>query len=383
MPGHTLVPGTVDGHIGFVQSVAPVYWKGASDLTIRGNLTFYLLRKYGSLTFNARSHTQVWTSTIREPQVIPLVDEVPVEFVNSATDIQFFTGIKGKGASDFMPELEKVLAEGAPQQILDRYRSKTDKMLLALDRSLQRAFYLNGNDAANVADYSGIRTPLSYSTAGMVTANKVAGVYNGTYAGQSTALGNNGGTWSSVMGTKPNALLGKDWPFGQGDPEYDAVTPVVWNYSSSQYSASTTWEANCVEVIADAVTAMGHRGGYMNKGGAPLVIVMASEMFVALKNSFRANNRQIMPWRDGDLGFPQETLMVDGALCMSDYNVPAGMAFMWAPQYVEMFNVWPQLYKDYGPEWFLKDRGWLYFASAYGNFKFQPKYLAQFVSVIQ
>lgn len=380
MAGHALVPSTVDGHINLVRDITPRYWKGASDLTIRGNLTFYLLRKYGSMVFNARSHSQVWNAKIREPQVLPLVDNIPTEFVNQDTDIQFYIGVKGMGVSDFMPELEKLMAEGAPEMMVDRYRRKSEDMVMALDRRLEKSFYVDGNDSANAYDYVGIKTPLSYSTSGLLIGHKVAHTYNGTYAGQSTALANNGGSWSSGMTTKPNAVLAKDWPFGQGSPEYDGVTPVVWNYASTQYSATATWEANCVEVIADAVTAMGHRGGYTNKGGAPLVIVMASEMFVALKNSFRANNRQIMPWRDGDLGFPQETLMVDGALCMSDYNVPAGEAYMWAPQYVEMFNLHPQIYREYGPEFSMRDRGHLYFASAYGNFKYQPKYLARFIS---
>jgi hypothetical protein len=382
MAGHSLVPGTVDGHINLVRDITPRYWKGASDLTIRGNLTFYLLRKYGSMTFKARSHSQVWNAKIREPQVLPLVDNIPTEFVNQDTDVQFYIGVKGMGASDFMPELERLMAEGAPEMVVDRYRRKTEDMVSALDRRLEKSFYVDGNDAANLYDYVGIKTPLSYSTSGMVTAHKVAHTYNATYAGQSTALGVNGGSWSANMATKPNAVLARDWPFGQGDPSYDGISPVVWNYSSSQYSATTTWAANCVNVIADAVTVMNHRGGYSNKGGAPIVIVMSSDMFVVLKNTFRANQRQIMPWTDGDLGFPQETLMIDGALCMSDYNVPAGEAYMWAPQYVEMFNLHEGIYKEYGPEYSMRDRGHLYFASAYGNFKYQPKYLNRFISLI-
>jgi hypothetical protein len=107
---------------------------------------------------------------------------------------------------------------------------------------------------------------------------------------------------------------------------------------------------------------------------------MASEMFIALKHSFRSQNRQLMPYRDGDLGFPQDTIMVDGILFMSDYNVPAGEAYMFAPQYMEMFNVHPNIYKEYGPEFSMIHRGFLYMATAYGNFKWQPKYLVKFIS---
>ncbi len=391
MPGQSLVPATVDGHVNLARDLAPKYWKMASDLTVRNHLTFYLLRKYGTLTFNARSHTQVWNAKIRQPQVLPLADNVPLEFVNQDTDIQFYIGFKGMGAADFMPELEYLLAQGAPEQITDRFKRKSVDMANSVDEALQKSFYSDGNDPLNLYNYVGIKTPLAYNAGSATVFNithKIAQP-NGSYAGQSCALAANGGTWSAAMGTFPNGNLAKDWPFGQGSPEYDGTAPMIWNYHSSAFdtgvtsstSAMMAWETNAVRVISEAAIAMMHRGGYRNNGGAPLVCVMASEMFVALKNSFRAQNRHSMPWQDGDFGFPnQDTLMVDGVLCMSDYNVPAGEAYMWAPQYVEMFNIHPDIYKAYGPEYSMQQRGYLYMSTAYGNFKYQPKYLARFVS---
>lgn len=391
MAGHTLVPSTVDGHINLARDTAPMYWKAASDLTVRNFLTFYLLRKFGTLTFNARGHSQVWNAKIRQPPVLPLTDEVPLEFVNQDTDIQFYTGFKGMGSADFMPELEYLLAQGSPVQITDRFKRKSVDMSQSVDEALQTSFYSDGNDVANQYKYVGIKTPLGYN-AGSATVfnitNKIAQP-NGTYAGQSCALAANGGTWSAAGGSFPNTNLGRDWPFGQGQPEYDGTAPTIWNYHSTAFGTGVTsstspleaWETNGVRVIAEAATAMMHRGGYRNNGGAPLVCVMASDMFVALKNSFRAQNRHSMPWQDGDFGFPnQDTLMVDGVICTSDYNVPPGEAYMWAPQYVEMFNIHPDIYKVYGPEFNMQRRGYLYMATAYGNFKFQPKYLARFVS---
>ena len=383
MAGHTLVPSTVDGHINLARDIAPRYWKDASDLTVRNYLTFYLLRKYGRLTFGARSHTQVWNARIRQPQVLPLVDTVPMEFVNQDTDIQFYIGIKGMGVTDMMPELERLLAEGAPEAINDRYAIKSEEMASAVDQRLQKSFYTDGNSSANAYDYVGIKTPLSYdaSSAALFNITHKIGKPNGTYAGQSCALAANGGTWTAALATSPSSAA-KDWPFGQGSPEYDGTAPTIWNYSSSAWgTGETDWETNAVRCIAECATAMQHRGGYRNNAGAPLVCVMSSEMFVALKNSFRQFNRQMMPWQDGDLGFPNyDTLMVDGVLCMSDYSVPAGEAFMWAPQYVEMFNVHPNIYKAYGPDFDMRYRSYLYMATAYGNFKYQPKYLARFVS---
>jgi hypothetical protein len=375
---HSLVPPSVEGHVNRVRDIAPKYWKGASDLTVRNRLTFYIMNRYGRMSFNARSHSQVWNAKIKQPQVLPLVDNVPLEFVNQDTDIQFYIGIKGMGVTDTMPELEYLLAQGAPEQIVDRYNRKSADMTESLEQRLQKSFYTDGNDAANAYDYVGIKTALGHGTVAL--ADKVA-VPSGTYAGQSIALASNGGTWSAALATPPNSTIAKDWPFGQGSSEYDGTSSMTWNYSSSQFgTSSTTWEDNAVRCVTEAATALVHRGGYANGGGAPLVCVMASEMFIALKHSFRSQNRQLMPYRDGDLGFPQDTIMVDGILFMSDYNVPAGEAYMFAPQYMEMFNVHPNIYKEYGPEFSMIHRGFLYMATAYGNFKWQPKYLVKFIS---
>jgi hypothetical protein len=375
---HSLVPPSVEGHVNRVRDIAPKYWKGASDLTVRNRLTFYIMNRYGRMSFNARSHSQVWNAKIKQPQVLPLVDNVPLEFVNQDTDIQFYIGIKGMGVTDTMPELEYLLAQGAPEQIVDRYNRKSADMTESLEQRLQKSFYTDGNDAANAYDYVGIKTALGHGT--VAVGDKVA-VPSGTYAGQSIALASNGGTWSAALATPPNSTIAKDWPFGQGSSEYDGTSSMTWNYASSQFgTSSTTWEDNAVRCVTEAATALVHRGGYANGGGAPLVCVMASEMFIALKHSFRSQNRQLMPYRDGDLGFPQDTIMVDGILFMSDYNVPAGEAYMFAPQYMEMFNVHPNIYKEYGPEFSMIHRGFLYMATAYGNFKWQPKYLVKFIS---
>jgi hypothetical protein len=161
---HSLVPPSVEGHVNRVRDIAPKYWKGASDLTVRNRLTFYIMNRYGRMSFNARSHSQVWNAKIKQPQVLPLVDNVPLEFVNQDTDIQFYIGIKGMGVTDTMPELEYLLAQGAPEQIVDRYNRKSADMTESLEQRLQKSFYTDGNDAANAYDYVGIKTALGHGT---------------------------------------------------------------------------------------------------------------------------------------------------------------------------------------------------------------------------
>lgn len=376
---HSLVPPSVSGHINSVRDLAPTFWKGVSDMTIRNFLTFYNLRKWGSLTFNARGHSQVWNARIKQPTILPAVDNQPIEFVNWDTDIQYYLGLKGYRGSDFLPEQEYLQAQGAPEQISDRYTRKSKELAQATQERLCHAFYKDGAVAANTNDFTGIKTPLSYASGTVVAADKVA-LPDGTYAGQSCVLGNLGGTWTGDQAVSPNASLDKDWPFGQGSSEYDGTTPLIVNYASTSWgTGATDWGTNAVQAASYAQSAMLHRGGQSMVGAMPQ-IVMASEMFPELKESFRENNRQIMPFRDGDLGYPGDTMMVDGSVYSMDYAIPSGEAYMYLPQYVEAFFLHSDIYGVKGPDYSVPHVGFLYYISTYGNFKFLPKYLCRFIS---
>lgn len=376
---HTPVPPSVEGHVNLIRDLTPKYWKMVSDLTVRNYLTYFNMRKFGSLTFNGSSHTQVWNARVKKATVQAAVANQNIEFVNSDTDIQFYTGIKGYRGTDLYPQEEYLMARNAPEKVNDRYDQKTRDLAQAMVEHLSHAFFKDGNDSANVNEFVGLRTPLAYDAATCTIADKVA-LPNGTYAGQSCALGNLGGYWTADGGTKPNATLAKDWPMGQGSPEYDGTSPLIINYGSTAWgTGGSTWKLNAVAAASFAMTAMLHRGG-QSMTGAPIQCTMASEMFVDLKESFRANNRQIMPFRDGDLGFPGETMHVDGMVYSMDYAIPLGNAFMYLPQYVESFFLHDDIYLADGPNYSMEKAAFLYSTCSFGNNKFQPKYLARFIS---
>lgn len=380
MAVHTPVPPSVAGHINVMRDLTPVYWKLVSDLTVRNYLTYFNMRKWGGLTFNGGSHSQVWNARIKTPTVLPAIANQPLEFVNQDTDIQYYLGNKGYRGTDYYPQEEYLMARNAPAQMInDRYDQKTRDLAQAMTEALSHAFWKDGNDAANVNDFVGIRTPLAYNAATCTIADKVA-LPNGTYAGQSCALANLGGFWSADLATPPNASLATDWPFGQGSPEYDGTSPLIVNYASTAWDTSSAlWRDNAVAATSFAQTAMAHRGG-QSMVGAPMQCCMASEMFVELKESFRANNRQIMPFRDGDLGFPGDTMHIDGMVYSMDYAIPAGNAFMYLPQYVNSYFLHDDIYGAMGPDYSMEKIGYLYYTYSFGNNKFMPKYLARFIS---
>ena len=62
---------------------------------------------------------------------------------------------------------------------------------------------------------------------------------NDTYGGLGTATGTFGGRWSANIAAGSRMSQGQgqnnDWPYGQGSSEYDATSPVLWNYSSTKW----------------------------------------------------------------------------------------------------------------------------------------------------
>lgn len=123
-----------------------------------------------------------------------------------------------------------------------KYVANTAKQLMADAKDqLPEQLYIDGNATGNEDKWHGLQSCTGTSGA---NASAPIGTNNDTYAGISTVLANYGGTWSG------------SWPDGSGDPEYDAVTPLVVDYTSGVAAASggwtattKTWPNTCVEAL--------------------------------------------------------------------------------------------------------------------------------------
>jgi hypothetical protein len=114
-----------------------------------------------------------------------------------------------------------------------------------------------------------------------------------TYAGLSTALANQGGTWTANLTTSPNATLANDWPDGTGDSEYDYFAPKLINWSSTGWgTGATDLRDNCWRVIGQAITWLTIQGG---DDGMPEICVLASNLFQSYKNHEEAIRRINIP----------------------------------------------------------------------------------------
>jgi hypothetical protein len=192
-----------------------------------------------------------------------------------------------------------------------------------------------------------------------------------------TDLGDQGGSWSSALTTYPNATLAKDWPDGNGDSEYDYLSPKLVNWSSTAWgTGSTLWEDNCWRVISQAITWLTTTGG---EDGMPDICVLASNLFQGYKNHEEAIRRISIPHKvASDLGFGGNTLNQDGCAISSDFDCPANTGYMLNCSTITIRSLFPELFWMEGPD---KDPrtlwSWLWGIGFFGNVDWQPKFVAK------
>lgn len=369
-------PTDVQEQVRIVVDTAPKYMKGESDLTLRNHKMLKMMRQYGLIEFNANEYSRTWNVKLREPPIRSATDGAKIVFSSTVTDEQLTVDRRGYRATDKMTELEW-LSNSGPRGIVNRYQRLTKDIKDAFDKNIAEKFYVNANLAAYAHNYQGVGTVLGET--GTTVASDRCATPGVAYAGQNTGLGFFGGSWTS-NGQVYNAALGNSWPFGTGDSEYDAMSPVLLNWSSNAWgSSSTSFQDNIELVIAFLTTVMPNRTGYTNSTGAPMVVMCDPALFMQAKNHFRDRNRQLVPVsHNNDLGIPGDSLNIDGAYLCPDYSLgDTNECIVLCPQFMEMFNVHDDLYKIYGPEWTLEDAAYLLYASAYGNYRFQPKFFGK------
>jgi len=371
-------PGLTE-QINIVVDSAPLYLKGASDQTMRNHKILRMLQQHGSITFNADDYIRVMNVEISEPEVHAGVDGGRIVFEASRGDEQLTFDLRGATVEDLMTEKEYLLNRNNPRAIVNRYNRKIEKAKTAADRHFGESFYVDGSQAAYADHYQGIGSCLGRDTTYAVVAGDRAAVPGVSYAGQSTKLGYFGGDWESGSDVY-NTALGNSWPFGKGKAEYDPISPVLLNWSSSAWgTTSTAIQDNIEHVIGFLTTVMQNRTGDSHSSGSPNVMVVDPALFTSIKNHFRDRNRQIVPTSlVQDLGLPGDSILIDGCYICHDYSMGnTNEGIYLSTSHLEMFNVHSDLYKVHGPEYSIEHNAYLMLLTAYGNYRFNPKFFGK------
>lgn len=361
-----------------VHSHAPQYWRDKSDLTIRGRIWLYLMEMYGTMEFNVdASYAGVWNIMNKLPDVVPQGDSATITFDEHNSMDQLTVDLRGYRATDRLGHKNWLINRGNQNRIVNIYDDKSENLLKAMRKMINADLYIDGYAANNTNRYIGLNSFMGYSSGNTAVTDRLA-YPSDTYGGKSTELGALGGTAESgVTGAETyNANFSSHFPDETFSEEYDCLTPLLVNYTSSAWTNST-WKTNCEEVLRFAIDVQANRGAASDESNSPNLAMSGRKLFTDFKEYFSARNQIIQPVANAiDLGFP-ETLNFEGTWLTFDYDCPSTECYLMNPGSMEYFSPQDDLFDVFGPEWNLSAMSFLYLVSNYGNFRWQPKMFAK------
>lgn len=358
--------------VGIIHSTMPKYMKGASDLTMRRRLLLARLRQKGRIEYNASGDECRWQVEFSQPAVEAYADGGVLDFANHDAFRQCILDWRGYTARDAISEKQRQMNKGA-QALINLFQTKQSRLMKSLDNNFAGEFFVDGNAAGNESRVHGVG---SFTGAGTVAAGDIIAQPSDTYAGLSTALANEGGSWADTLTTQPNSTISTDWPYGNGDTEYDFFSPKLTNFSSTAWgtSSATDWETNCLRAIGTTITWLTHTGG---EDGMPDICLLSSNLFQQYKQKQLASQRIIVPHKGAqDLGF-ENVLNQDGCMITSDFDVAANTGYMLNTSTIGVRSLMPELFWQKGPTEDIRTLSYLWAVGFFGNLYFQPKYVGK------
>jgi hypothetical protein len=354
--------------IGLVATNAPDFAKGFEDLTVRSRYILSLAKQRGRFEYNKKGYEWNWQVQFDQQNVTQYADGGNLDFERSDLFRRLTIDSRGYTATDKMTDKEKE-QYGGNTGLINRYNEIGKLLMQSMSDKFGGELYKDGNAAGRESSIHGIE---SFMGSGTTVAADLVAQPSDTYAGRSTALAADGGTWSSVLTTSPNAAVDTDWPNGQGDSKYDYMAPKLLNWSSSNWgTSSATWASNGHFVISQGQTWLTMTGGAK---GAVDVFVCAADLFQGYKNSLATLRRVIVPHKGAnDLGFGM-AINQDGMAIMPDFDCPVNTGYFINVDQMKICSQTANLFFSKGPEYDIKTNAFLWLMGFYGNCQWNPKW---------
>lgn len=315
-------PNVVPNHV--LQVTGPVYMKDGWDETMRTSPTFALLKSGGRIVGEDPVYKFIRSVRYKKSLGRGYARGVSIGYSPKDENLQVEFGMRHMMDDDSIDMLDKAQNAG-PNRMRDLWAEKFPNLVSGMTERLQRGVYLDGAASGNEDQLSGVETIFEQDTSVAVAATDKCAIPSRTYCGQSTRPGAKGGTWSSDLGTSPNAAWGNDWPFGSGDVQYDYYSPKLFHTLSSAWNNATDdWAGNCLDILTAMIQTISLSSGM---GMIPKYCPMGDSHMLDFKKALRATQREILPHVAGrDMGFP-EAIEFEGAMTMKDFFCPSDVAY--------------------------------------------------------
>ena len=227
----------------------PNWIRAVEDMTMRTGFLYPRLSQQGGIAKEPGCAESIWKLKVRLPEVRPMSNHGGLSFQPTQTEIQMRTGLRAMETTESMSLMDQWINSG-PNALRKMVNDKASDLRKAMMKMFMGDVWLSGESTGRTNRYHGIETGLGAGT--VVVADKIAKP-DGTYAGQATDVGTNGGFWSADLGTPNNAALANDWPDGSGDDSYDCTSPLLVNTGSTSWgTGSNSHKVNLFRAISQA-----------------------------------------------------------------------------------------------------------------------------------
>lgn len=362
-----------DEAMSVVKATAPKYIKGATDLTIRRRLVLAMLNQSGNIAYNVKAPKLIWDVECREPRGRFLSGGERSQFTTHDAYEQLEIDHAEFEYTDKMARRTQQLNSNSPQQIVDIGGRIMERLTEQCTKQLGKQFYADNTSGSNTSMLTGIESFMKPHASATATDKIIVPSATATYGGKNIGLGALGGTWSA-NGTANSSVTANDWPEGSGSAEYDYMAPKMFNYLANWGGSANTWEANSCRILRRSKEILLHTGG---EGSAPVAHLLALDLYNAFRDHLEARERLQVSDYARTLGFP-DVLTYEGAIVSPDFDCPSGKGYGVSLSDMSLYSVNDQLFCTDGPTWTTEDQASLFLVMFFGNWKWNPKYFAQY-----
>lgn len=371
-----VTPATSKEALANVAANAPFYYAAESDLTYRRRMILAMIEKYGGIERNAGSHSVTWNVEDVEPAVSTFEDSTNLTFKTTDKSHQLTTDYRGYRSTDRLSLKSQKMNQGSTR-IEDLAKKKPEAILRAIRRNICQDIYLDGNGAGRTTRIHGMGSFLGAATG--VTATDRLAAPSDSYAGISTALGQNGSTWET-SGETYTAGLTESWPAGVGNANYDSHAPLLINTTSTKWNSGTaSWRANCEEQIAFSGLFQGNRGARGIDDDAPYVHVLGGTLMHDFQSVQRDKGIQVQSHNDKELITTQrEAMLFYGDMVTTEADCPSNEGFGFAPAMMDIFHLGDTMIEGMPGDWVTTEGAWLYLGFSFMNIRHLPKFYVHY-----
>ncbi len=260
---------------------------------------------------------------------------------------------------------KEMLENRSAQALVNVAGKMSSRLITSIQQHLAKQWVQDGYASGNELKFHGIESfmatngTVNVSDGSQRSANAADpfGYPNDTYAGLSTTLGAYGG--SQVSGV---------WPNGEADPEYDFFSPVICNYTSSYFGA-TTWAANCTKAVREAIHQTRRNDSQEDQID---MVLLDRRLFIDFLNALDTKERVIVSRTNGlrSYGFT-DVFELDGVEISGENSVPANTGYGLAVGNIELLCMEGNLLTSEGPFYDEISQQYRYVVSHLGNLKFK------------